>query len=78
MRQTLLEKAKKAWIEKALEKDQKIPGPLQDEEYSGRFNMLLPKGLHRMLAVSAKAEGVSLNQLAMCLIASGLKVPMTR
>ena len=74
----MLEDAKKSWIEAALEDELEIPEPLQDDDFSGKFNLRLPKSLHRNLAMSAKAEGVSLNQLAMCLIASGLKVPMTR
>uniref|UniRef100_UPI0028EEFD6B toxin-antitoxin system HicB family antitoxin n=1 Tax=Selenomonas noxia TaxID=135083 RepID=UPI0028EEFD6B len=50
-----------------------IPEPAHEEDYSGRFNLRLPKSLHKDLALTAKMEGVSLNQLAMCLIAGGLK-----
>ena len=74
----LLEDAKKVWIEAALEDGLVIPEPVRDEDFSGRFNLRLPKSLHRNLALSAKMEGVSLNQMAMCLIASGLKVPTSR
>lgn len=37
-------------------------GP-QRREYSGKFNVRLPKSLHAALANEAEAEGVSLNQL---------------
>ena len=75
---SMLDDAKKTWITAALEDHLEIPEPLQDEAFSGKFNLRLPKSLHRNLAMSARAEGVSLNQLAMCLIASGLKVPLTK
>ncbi|MBQ9377787.1 MAG: type II toxin-antitoxin system HicB family antitoxin [Schwartzia sp.] len=68
----MLEDAKKCWIEAALEDGLRIPEPLSDEDFSGRFNLRIPKSLHRSLAMSAKNEGVSLNQMAMCLIAGGL------
>ena len=68
----MLEDAKKCWMEAALEDGAAIPEPLAESEFSGRFNLRIPKSLHRSLALSARAEGVSLNQMAMCLIASGL------
>src|SRR5205814_4852594 len=37
-------------------------GP-QRREYSGKFNVRVPKSLHAALASEAEAEGVSLNQL---------------
>jgi hypothetical protein len=43
-----------------------LPGPPvgpQRREYSGKFNVRLPKSLHAALASEAEAEGVSLNQL---------------
>ncbi len=73
-----LEDAKKCWIEAALEDGLAIPEPARDEDFSGRFNLRIPRSLHRRLAMSAKAEGVSLNQLAMCLLAGGLGVPLEK
>ena len=70
----MLEDAKKCWLEAALEDGVDIPEPLQDEDFSGKFSLRIPKSLHRSLAISAKAEGVSLNQMAMFAIASGLNV----
>ena len=55
-----LDDAKLSWIEAALEDGVPIPEPLQEEDFSGRFNLRLPKSLHRNLALTARAEGVSL------------------
>jgi len=41
----------------------------QREEYSGKFNVRLPKSLHAALASEAAAEGVSLNQLVLAKLA---------
>lgn len=69
----MLDDAKQSWLEAALADGISIPEPAREENYSGRFNLRLPKSLHKDLALTAKMEGVSLNQLAMCLIAGGLK-----
>ena len=69
----LLDDAKEEWLAAALEDGVAIPEPARAEDYSGRFNLRLPKSLHKDLALTSKMEGVSLNQLAMCLIAGGLK-----
>ncbi len=47
-------------------------GP-QRREYSGKFNVRIPKSLHAALACEAEAEGVSLNQLAMAKLALHLQ-----
>jgi len=60
----LLEDAKRAWIETALEEGLDIPLPesmREEKEYSGRILLRLPKSLHRKLKEAAKEEGVSLN-----------------
>lgn len=72
----MLEDAKACWLEAALEDGIDIPEPQGESEYSGKFNLRIPKSLHRTLALTAKREGVSLNQMAMCAIASGLNVPI--
>ncbi|MFH1061253.1 MAG: toxin-antitoxin system HicB family antitoxin [Pseudomonadota bacterium] len=43
--------------------------------YSGRFNLRTTKSLHAKLAARAKAEGVSLNTMAVALLAEGLGRP---
>jgi hypothetical protein len=47
-------------------------GP-QRREYSGRFNVRVPKSLHAALASEAEAEGVSLNQLVLAKLALHLQ-----
>ncbi|UOF90981.1 type II toxin-antitoxin system HicB family antitoxin [Fodinisporobacter ferrooxydans] len=60
---SMIEDAKRAWIEVALEVGNDIPEPVRgEEEYSGKFNVRVPKSLHRLLAEKAKEEKVSLNQ----------------
>ncbi|WP_246105352.1 toxin-antitoxin system HicB family antitoxin [Sporomusa termitida] len=48
-----------------------IPEP-EVEEYSGKFNLRIPKSLHKDLVIKAKAENISLNQMATYLLAKGL------
>ena len=48
-------------------------GP-QRGEYSGKFNVRVPKSLHAALASEAEAEGVSLNQLVVAKLALRLQV----
>lgn len=74
----MLEDAKKCWLEGALEDGFEIPEPVSEDDFSGRFNLRIPKSLHRSLAISARKEGVSLNQMAMCLIAGGLGISATK
>ncbi|HLN27970.1 MAG TPA: toxin-antitoxin system HicB family antitoxin [Gemmataceae bacterium] len=48
-------------------------GP-QRREYSGKFNVRVPKSLHAALASEADAEGVSLNQLVLAKLALHLQL----
>lgn len=41
-----------------------IPPALADKHYSGEFRVRIPPELHRMLALQAAEQGVSLNRLA--------------
>ena len=56
------------WIESEYESGAAIPLPSYPEEHSGRFNVRLPRSLHRELAESAQREGVSLNQYVVMLL----------
>mgnify|MGYP001039333964 CR=1 FL=1 len=66
---------KQAWIEIALEEGWAIPEPSEEEikEYSGRFNVRLPRYLHRRLAETAEVEDTSLNQLVVALLSEGVE-----
>jgi antitoxin HicB len=66
--------ALRSWIATAQEFGDPVPppSPPEDEAYSGRWNLRVPKSLHRRLAERAKAEGVSLNTLTVSLLAEAL------
>lgn len=57
---SMIEDAKRVWLETALERDMAIPEPASDN-FSGKLHLRLPKFLHRSLAQRAKRDGVSLN-----------------
>jgi predicted RNase H-like HicB family nuclease len=59
------------WIETEYERGNDIPPPSYPEEYSGKFNLRIPRSLHRRLAESARRDGVSLNQYVMSLLDRG-------
>ncbi len=59
------------WIESEYEEGHSIPLPTYPEDYSGKFNLRIPKSLHRKLAEAAKADGVSLNQYVTMLLSRG-------
>ena len=50
------------------------PSGPQRREYSGKFNVRVPKSLHAALASEAEAEGVSLNQLVLAKLVLHLQV----
>ena len=68
------EDAKRCWIAAMKEAGRPIPPPSLEpaEGYSGKWQLRAPKSLHRRLAERAKREGVSLNTLAVTLLAEGL------
>ena len=63
------QKALEAAILVMRESGRKIPSP---STASGQWRMRAPRSLHQRLAARAKAEGVSLNTLAVSLLAEGL------
>ncbi len=60
-----LNEALEGYIEVKLENNIPIPLPERTEDFSGKFNVRLPKTLHQRLAIEANNEGVSLNQLVL-------------
>jgi antitoxin HicB len=66
----MIEDAKAGWIDLALQDGREIPEP--NDEFSGRFNVRIPKSLHRELVARAKEENVSLNQLTTYLLSYGI------
>ena len=51
---------------------QSVPEPRVHQGFSGQFRLRVPRSLHARLAYCADAEGVSLNTLAVTLLAAGL------
>ena len=66
--------AARSWIRTAKAHGDPIPSPSRTDRssYSGRWVLRTPRTLHKRLADRAKAEGVSLNTLAVTLLAEGL------
>jgi predicted RNase H-like HicB family nuclease len=60
-----IREAMEGWLEVKLEYGDKIPEPFTDNSFSGKFNLRIPKSLHKRLVVEAEHEGVSLNQYAL-------------
>lgn len=54
--------AMEGYIQVKLDFGDPIPEPEGEDEYSGKFNLRVPKSLHRHLSERAAAENVSLNQ----------------
>jgi predicted RNase H-like HicB family nuclease len=48
------------------------PEPLVHRGFSGQFRLRVPQSLHARMAHRADAEGVSLNTLAVALLAAGM------
>lgn len=67
---TNIENIRRNWIEIQYEDGVDIPIPRSDQEYSGKFIVRLPKGLHRRLVEQARREAVSLNQYVETSLAS--------
>lgn len=61
-----------SWIAAMRAAKRPIPRPSVRGAYSGKWQMRVPKSLHRRLAERARTEGVSLNMLATTLMAEGL------
>ena len=60
---------KKEWLTAAMEDRIDIPEPASEDEYSGQFKLRIPKSLHKSLAEHSKAEGISMNQYCLYLLA---------
>jgi antitoxin HicB len=62
----------KEWLEIALEENLPIPEPRGVDQFSGKFNLRIPKTLHRQLIEAAEDEGVSLNQYCNYILAESV------
>jgi len=66
--------AMQGWIAACKKLGRPVPKPTirVESAYSGKVLQRFPKTLHAKLALQAKREGVSLNQLILALVAEGL------
>ncbi|ACK73800.1 protein of unknown function UPF0150 (plasmid) [Gloeothece citriformis PCC 7424] len=69
---TNIEDARRLWIETAHQYGDNIPIPANDDQYSGRVLLRMPRSLHRKLAEGSKQEGVSLNQFFVFLLSEAI------
>ena len=68
----MIRDAMSGWIEVCLEDGVPIPEPRSDEQFSGKFQVRVPRSLHRKLVETANTEGVSLNQFINVALAEAL------
>jgi antitoxin HicB len=61
-----------SWLKTMRALRRPVPRPASASTYSGKWQMRVPRSLHRRLAERARSEGVSLNALALTLMAEGL------
>ena len=50
-------------VEDMAANDEDIPEPIMEKSYSGKFQVRIPPEQHKMLAIKAAEEGISLNRL---------------
>ncbi len=69
----MIREAMEGWLEVSVAYGDEIPLPKEHfPEYSGKFQVRLPVGLHGKLAAVAENENVSLNQLVTAILAEGV------
>ncbi|MBE0604041.1 MAG: type II toxin-antitoxin system HicB family antitoxin [Deltaproteobacteria bacterium] len=57
------------WLSAARKTGRKVPEPIVEKKFKGRFPLRIPEDLRRRLELEAKRKGVSLNQLILQRIA---------
>jgi len=69
----MIEDAKIGWLAVALDQGIVISEPSRlSNDFSGKFNIRVPKSLHKVLAEMAKEENVSLNQFILYQLSRGV------
>jgi antitoxin HicB len=69
---TNIQEGRELWISTAYAHSDDIPLPSNDDNYSGKLLVRMPKSLHRRLAETAENEGVSLNQYIVSLLSAAV------
>jgi antitoxin HicB len=57
------------WLSAARKAGRKVPQPIVEKTFKGRFPLRIPEDVRRRLELEAKRKGVSLNQLILQKIA---------
>jgi len=57
------------WLSAAKKAGRKVPQPIVEKKFKGRFPLRIPEDLRRRLELEAKRRGVSLNELILRKIA---------
>ncbi len=57
------------WLSAAKKAGRKVPEPILEKKFKGRFPLRIPEDLRRRLELEAKRRGVSLNELILQKIA---------
>ena len=73
----MIRDAQRGWLEVSLRHGDPIPEPAPESEhsYTGKFNVRVPKDLHRGLVRAAKSQGVSLNLFVATVLAQAVGAP---
>ena len=74
----MIRDAQRGWLTVALEHGDPVPMPRAPDGYSGKFNVRVPRRLHRALSEAAEAEGVSLNLFVATALAGAVGRPAPR
>jgi antitoxin HicB len=64
-----VQEAKELWMRSQSDSGGEIPEPTDEDDFSGKFVLRIPRTLHRSLAYQAQKQGVSLNHYASSLLA---------
>ena len=68
----MVKDARDGWLASEYDTDpNNIPLPSYTPDYSGKFNVRIPRSLHHLLVDAAERDGVSLNQYVVTLLARG-------
>jgi hypothetical protein len=57
-----LEDVARSWLAAVIERGQPIPEPFEEQDFSGKFVLRIPRSLHKRAAFAAERDGISLNQ----------------
>jgi antitoxin HicB len=71
----MIRDAQRLWLRGALEDGWTIPEPRSDDAFSGKFNVRVPRCVHRGLVRAAEEEGVSLNLFVATVLARAAGTP---